>query len=199
MVEYLNNLDLRKRLQEITDTYVEGKSGEQPRLVSDLAKIHPHSIRLLELKDPENPKSLRFNCHEYAFGLRNSSKVEKISFTYQDIFPGPDYVTWLIARVLTEINFREVQNEDVIIYFSASGVTHSGIWRDMKITSKWGECHLWEHGVYEVPLCYGSDLLFFKAFRVEKCEESFIRYAKLKGQEIYPSTFELPFDEEPIA
>ena len=189
-----NNFELRRKLQEITDTCTEDKIGEQLQLITELSADYPHSITLLEQKEPGDPNSLRFNCHEYAFGLRGSEKVETISSWYTDIFPDAGFVTLLITRVLTEKSEGNLQTGDLVVYFSDGKVAHSGIYVDGKVRSKWGGGHLWEHGLYEVPLSYGSEPRFFTALPREVSEERFLKDAKRRGHELYPTTFEWPFD-----
>ena len=189
-----NNLQLRKKIQEITDTYTGEKIGAQPRLIAELAAAYPHSITLLEEKKAGDPHSLQFNCHEYAFGLRDSKKVKRISLLYEDIFPDGHFVSWLIANALTETSKGKLQQGDVVVYFSKSEATHSGLWVDGKIRSKWGGCHLWEHGLYEIPISYGSRLRFFQALPSKVSAEEFLRFAKGRHYELYANTEEWPFD-----
>jgi hypothetical protein len=190
------SFELRTKLQQITDTYVGERIGEQPRLIAELSALHPHSITLLERKEagPKHRNSLQFNCHEYAFGLRGSQKVARVSFVYQDIFPGEDFVTWLINNVLTQKLEDKLRPGDVVVYTSDTEVAHSGIWANGRVRSKWGSGHLWEHGLYELPLSYGSKYCFFEALSGDVSEDMFLKYTKIKGHELYPNTFEWPFD-----
>ena len=52
---------------------------------------------------------------------------------------------------------------DIIIYFDQNNPLHAGKVRSGKVVSKWNiDGYLWEHGVDEVPLCFGSNKKYFR-------------------------------------
>jgi hypothetical protein len=174
-----NNSELRERLQAITDS-CSGQNDLQKQvgLIVALYASHPHSISPIGEAQPGKPETYRFNCHEYAFDLRGSSEIKKIAVQYHSIFPGRDYVAWLIENVLTEVTISEARDGDFVVYFSNDQIMHTGVWTSSKVRSKWGLAHLWEHGLYEVPASYGNTVRFFRKLAREQCIAAFVQYAE---------------------
>lgn len=42
--------------------------------------------------------------------------------------------------------------------------------------SKWGTGHIWQHGVYEVPDCYGDTVRFFRPFSREMALQALLDF-----------------------
>lgn len=70
------------------------------------------------------------------------------------------------------------QQNDFVIYYADKRPSHSGIWKDGIIESHWGNVHVWEHAIHEVPFRYGHEVKFFKGVKVTKCLNAFIEYAR---------------------
>ena len=172
-----NNTQLRVKLQHIADTYIGEEAEKQIQPIADLSAIHPHSIRLVQKAITGQPETFRFNCHEYTFDLLASEEVRCIARRYRDIFPGRDFVIWLIENYLTELANSEVQDGDFIVYFSDGLIMHSGLYSNGKVRSKWGLCHLWEHKINEVPNSYGQEFRFFRRVTRQVCITAFVGYA----------------------
>jgi len=184
IINNAQNRRLRAELQRITDSYIGDEAEKQIRLVADLSVRYPHSIQLLGKAIPGQPDTFRFNCHECTFDLRASEEVRRIAMGYSEIFPNRDYVAWLIDNVLREVSESEAQGGDFVVYFSNDDVTHSGLWRDGKVHSKWGLSHLWEHAIDEVPASYGDRVRFFRNIKRDQCVAGFVTYAETKITEV---------------
>ena len=176
---------LRQELQQLTDTYIGDRSHEQIGLIEDLSRTHPHSISLVVEAKPDEESSYRFTCHEFAFDLRESPEIHGIASLYTDIYPSPDWVTWMVENRLVGRHQEEAQDGDLVIYFRGGVAKHSGIWRAGLLRSKWGTCHLWDHGVFEVPANYGDDVRYFERPSREDCIRWFLEYAEIRKNEWY--------------
>ena len=74
-----------------------------------------------------------------------------------------------------------VADGDYIVYLDHGKPVHAGKLVCDKVVSKWGERgQLWQHGVLEVPIKYGSDLRFFRQLPKGICLDAFKRWADLK-------------------
>jgi len=68
-------------------------------------------------------------------------------------------------------------------YFKDGAPTHAGKWHDGQVRSKWGErSHLWQHGVYELPLEYGSDVRPFMKLPRPEIEDVYRQWVQSKLQ-----------------
>ena len=81
---------------------------------------------------------------------------------------------------MDQIDSKEVEDGDVVVYSDDGVVKHAGRVQDGMIVSKWGTAHLWWHRLYEVPLRYGSTVKFFKALASTDSELAFLHYAEEK-------------------
>jgi len=177
LTDNLQNRQLREELQYITDTYTGEEVERQVELITELPERYPHSIRLLSKAIPYRPETFRFNCHQYAFDLLQSEEVRLTGSKYNK-FPNKDYVAWLIENELIEVTVSQAQDGDFVVYFSSGQVKHSGVYRNRKVHSKWGLCHLWEHAIHEVPTSYGDEVSFFRKIDRERCIVAFVRFAE---------------------
>lgn len=119
-----------------------------------LAREIPHSVKLLE----ENiPGTAPFNCYQYAFGIRDV----RLRAGILQIFPGRDFVQYLVDHYLKEVELQNVQDGDYVLY-SGSQIEHGGKIQSGMIESKWGTGHIWRHNVYDVPADYGDMVRFFQ-------------------------------------
>lgn len=152
-------------------------------MIEKLQKEYPHSIRLIE----EQPQGRKFNCHTFAFGLRTSPLYARIVDCFKDdfVYAGNDYVNWLIANKLRERTAVSVQNDDHVVYFDGQVAAPSGTWQSGKVWSKWGDGHLWEHALAEVPGNYGNEVSYYSRMPIEQCESAFLEFTRIKVPEIY--------------
>lgn len=177
-----NDYELRRKIQEITDKYIGHAVEKQKELIAQLSSEHTHSILLIKEAIPGDPSTFQYTCHMYTFDLIGLSEVEKIAAEHEDIFPGSDYVEFMITnKYLREKTWEEAKDGDVIIYFDNGKPSHSGkIYRN-RIISKWGLANTWEHDIYEVPISYGEQFKIYSSIEQDSSLQAFIEYAKLKG------------------
>jgi hypothetical protein len=152
--------------------------GEQPAAVRALRALHPHSIELAREALPNDPKTFRYNCFQYAFGLQDPPKeVVDICTRYQDVFPSSEFVSFLVSQYLLEISPACAGIGDTVVYFQNDRPNHAAIFVDDSLVSKWGTAHLWRHGIWEVPSHYGQTARTFRPIRKPVAIEAFILFA----------------------
>lgn len=159
-----NNRVLRERLNEITRDADEGELKEQIEQVRLLSLQHPHSITLVEENIPGSPI---FTCYGYSFDLVGVY-VDSVIRRY----PGRDFAQALAASFLQEVSSEAVQEGDHVLYFGQQ-LEHAGKVQGGGIESKWGQGHLWHHGVYEVAQRYGDTIRFFRKISREDAIAAF--------------------------
>lgn len=52
---------------------------------------------------------------------------------------------------------------------------------DLRVTSKWGIGHLYEHELWDVPVSYGTSVRFLKQLPYELALDLFVQFAQKKG------------------
>ena len=184
------NLELRTRLEEITDRYISEEVGRQIELVADLSKLYPHSIRIIGEAVPGEPETFRFTCFQHAFDLVGSKRIAEVARTYSKVYPNSEFVQYLIDCYLSEVGRRAIQDGDVIVYAQDNQVKHAGKIISNRVLSKWGFMHLWSHGTFEVPAKYGSHIRYFQRIPRQTCIEAFAVYAKRRVRELYGAALE---------
>jgi hypothetical protein len=145
-----NDHVLRKHLAEITKPADAAELKAQVQQMANLTLTRPHAVTLHEENIPGSP---RFNCYQYSLGIADVRVRDGIL----DVFPGRDFVQFLVENHLKEVGSEDAETGDHIIY-SSSQIEHAGRVKTGAIESKWGTGHVWRHGVYEVPESYGDML-----------------------------------------
>lgn len=174
-----NNPELRKRLQEITDNNQREKVSNQVKEISNLSRIHPHSIKLEKEAKPGDPLTFAYNCYMYVFDLLDSSTTKDIAQLPSEMSLS-EYVLYLIYnKLLTKINRAKTKDGDYVVYFHDKKPKHVGKFRRGKVVSKWGSAHLWEHGICEVPVNYGNEVQFFRQISKNQCISAFKQWFDL--------------------
>lgn len=179
----VDNSELRRRLQEITDaaTKQQMNADQRAEMIQELSANHPHSIRQL----PE--QRLNYNCFEYAFELVGSHLYEHIAEVdcaarRNVFFAGSEFARFLIETgTLIKVGENEARPGDVVTYFDDLGVPqHAGkiASDDQLINSKWGGGPLLEHRLWEVPESYGKAVRFFRAIPADKAEQVFSEFCR---------------------
>ena len=170
---------LRKRLETITGM----RSDKQLTAIEKLRAEFSHSI---VLREKANSTRIPFNCYEYAFNIACTPPVNIISTEgdakqNEKLAVTTDFVSELIGEVLIEREPCNATDGDIIIYFDNNTPTHAGKFYKGRVVSKWGNGHLWEHVIYEVPLRYGDRIKFFLPVDRDGILKRFIQYAKAHG------------------
>jgi len=59
---------------------------------------------------------------------------------------------------------------------------HAGLAQtNLRVISKWGIGHLYEHELWDVPESYGTSIRFFKQLPCEEALDLFVQFAREKG------------------
>lgn len=152
---------LRKELHIMTANY---SIKDHPDCLQEISKRHPNSVDIIDCDIPMDCR-----CLSHALGLarvKNYVKAQRSSvvFTGIEFFAGKEFIEWLLKKdLLGEIKRSDVRLNDVVLYFNDNEWTHAGRMKDCDtVVSKWGEGLLYEHGIFETPENYGSDVRFFK-------------------------------------
>jgi len=168
-----NDFQLRKKISGITTGY---DSANQNDFMRALSQEYPHSIKLIkeDLCDASN-------CYMYALDMTDSPELKEIASSHGTIFPNWKFIMFLIDNdILKEKNDNEYNN-DIIIYFNDDDIpTHAGKISANSVTSKWGRFHIWEHGIFEIPMVFGNKFKTFSKISRKSAIDSFLKYADLK-------------------
>ena len=130
-------------------------------MVAALRADTGHAINVVREAIPGRPETFRYTCFQFAFGLVNPHPdLTRIATRHDDVFPGSDFVTFLVASVLTEIKPETAEDDDIVIYFRDGVPQHAGLISADLVVSKWGMAHTWRHRLFEVPSSYGSSVRY---------------------------------------
>ena len=157
--DYVNE-GLRGRLEEITQDCV---ASSHPAHVADLQSEYPHSITVIESRVDIGI----YTCGVHAFNLMGDPTYLAIakpqSVPEDDIYPGAHFIEYILANHLMDgPTVGPSGVGDLVFYFNSGEFKHVGkVGANGRITSKWGEGCLWEHGPCEVPASYGTDVRYY--------------------------------------
>jgi hypothetical protein len=178
-------------LSQITQEFIGERVGEQITAIDALRARTPHSIRLVSAAVPGDRATFGFTCFQYAFALVDPPPaIVTIATLYPHVFPSREFVEFLIRNALVEVTEDLVQDGDSIVYADQGIIRHAGVMKRGRVQSKWGTAHLWEHGVLEVPVEYGSELRFFRPISTGEAQFAFLVYAEeLLGRNVMMRLF----------
>ncbi|TET47491.1 hypothetical protein E3J62_01285 [candidate division TA06 bacterium] len=148
---------LRVRLGEITRDTLPTK---QPDLIAGLKTSYSHSI---DLVGNPNFVNTRDDCfiHTFGDGIGTSVLNRMRELGARDEFEGEDLYTPLIDRgFLPSLHDQRETEDQVVVYFDKEVTKHLGKMCGDRIESKWGQGHIWRHGLWEVPLSYGNTVKY---------------------------------------
>lgn len=151
----------------------------QPAKIAKLAEKYPHGIRLHIASTVIQQPLDHQNCFMYALNIQANSVKRKTS---DEIFPGAEFVRSLLVTAFKskEISPSNSVDGDTVIYFDTAGKpTHAGTCHNSKVISKWGGYgnHVWEHGVFEVPDSYGSEISVFTPLSHGEALQAYLEWA----------------------
>lgn len=153
--------DLRTALEEMTH---DGTDIETyPAKLLEMANVFPHTIR--QLQAPFDEPLGEFNCVMYALCLtaRLEHSCSPLGRFYAD--------TAFLDRLIEGKHLIPcLQKTGAIVVWRSEGRTkHVGVVAEIgRANSKWGIGFLFEHGLFEVPLGYGSDVVFYESIDAEQ-------------------------------
>jgi len=168
---------LRQRLDQIA------AGSEVPQHPALVAALRAHDAHVVEIAQDDDVAQLsldKYNCFEYAFGLAGSQSVIQIASVLASVYPGADFVSFLITNYLFEVPADRALDNTVVIYFDGQTITHAGRMVSSGVQSKWGTGHLWKHGLFEIPTRYGDHVRFYRPIPKLVVEQAFVAYAKAR-------------------
>ena len=165
---------LRKKLQTVIEVQ---DVAQHPVLLAEVTREFPNSIRITESSYPID----RYTCLMHV--LNFTEKPEYIAIAAYGtgrIYAGTDFAHWLIERgLLAEVSQAEAKDGDLVFYFSEGTFKHVGLWRlNGRVLSKWGVGHLYDHGLFEVPTSYGTDVRFCNRLPYDDAYDLFRQFAE---------------------
>lgn len=175
----------RKKLQALTEI---PDVAQHPALLAELTRDWPNSICVTESPHPIE----RYTCLMHVLDFTEKPKYIAIaSYGLGRVFAGAEFAHWLIDRgLLAEVSRADAQDSDLVFYFSEGTFKHAGLWRrNGRVVSKWGEGHLYDHELFEVPMSYGADVKFYKQLPYVNAYDRFRQFAGENG---------VPFKSAPI-
>ncbi len=155
--------------------------------IDKLRQEIPHTIKLIEKSAFSLNYYPNYNCHMYALNLLNSKEVDqKIRGRLGKVIPDKEFINYLLNQnILKKIDFKDIDFEDIIIYFKNDEPAHGGRIRSERIISKWGVVgHLWEHGINEAPFSFGAEKKYFRQISKELALKVFFEYSEYKSKKI---------------
>lgn len=154
---------LREKLQFITDNYIGKKIKEQIIEIEKIGAEYEHSIMLIK----ESIYSEYYqNCYMFAF-----------EFDFRSVFPNSCFLNFLLDRnVLSEVEESKAEINDYVIYFCEGQPKHASVKQSNGIISRWGDGHIWNHQLYEVPIKYGNEVRFYKKIDISVLKENYVKF-----------------------
>jgi len=165
-------------LQGIVDTYVGLELGAQQREVQDLKRRYRHRITVDQVADPADARTCVFNCHAYAFGLHDCDDFWRLRDVGCQKWPDGDFVRDWLFPSLQAVRRDDANDEDIVLYVSGRQIKHSGKVVGRLIRSKWGTGHVWRHNVWEIPICFGFNVGYYRRPALDDVVRAFLEFAQ---------------------
>ena len=170
---------LRRELQEITDSYVADRAPEQIPAIEMLGYKNPHSISLFREAISGRPETGNFTCFQLALDLVDlPDPVQRIASWHTQVVIGSHFVGWLAKTKLERTEMSLARDGDLVLYSDDGEVKHAAKVSGDVCVSKWGLGHTWSHGLLEVPENFGSQLSFFRVISGPDAGSAFLEYAE---------------------
>lgn len=155
-IRIMNETEFRQELENIINKDFEKSFDEHIKPIEKLKQFFPHNISLhckcLELAGVD--------CFRYVFWkkippdqLSMFSKVT-VNNRYEAV------CREMIRKGLLSLHDDLYDDDKVVVYFNKGKAVHFGKIQNHRFISKWGKSLVWEHGLFEVPLCYGNAVMF---------------------------------------
>ena len=151
-----------------------------PALLQQLTAAYPNSIQVLVSEHPIH----RYTClmHVFEF-VEKPNYIAIADYLGVNVFAGAEFAHWLINnRHLTQVPEAEAISRDLVMYFNECNFKHVGILQaGRRVVSKWGEGHLYNHALWEVPQSYGDNVRFFEPLSYDDAYDRFTYFAEERG------------------
>jgi hypothetical protein len=145
----------------------------------------PNSIRILASPHPIK----RYTCLMHALDFVERPEYVAIAGHGRGrIYASPAFARWLIeGGRLVEVSQEEARDGDLVFYFDDSGFKNVGLRRENgRVISKWGQGHLYDHELFEVPVVYGTQVKFYRHVEFEDAYDLLVRFAEENGMRFEP-------------
>ncbi len=152
--------EFRQKLDEITN--LKGNPNKQPDLIAALNSQYPHDITLVG-----NPDYIdtQIDCFKYVFKDIIPSDIWRV-IEQKHIKNGSiseTFISELISKGLSGLHDKQEESDRIVVYFEGDTAKHFGLIEGDKVESKWGSYgHVWNHGLLEIPLLYGTVFKYSK-------------------------------------
>lgn len=173
---------LRQKLQQMTEVM---DVDQHPSLLAELTRDCPNSIRILASPHPIK----RYTCLMHVFDFTERPEYVAIaSHGVGRIYASPAFAHWLIAGGhLVEVAQDDALDGVLVFYFSEGSFKHVGLHgEDGRAVSKWGQGHLYDHALLEVPVVYGAEVRFYRGVPFEDAYDLLVQFAEENGMRFEP-------------
>ena len=166
---------LRELLQQIT--HEANVTTHAPRIEEARAQ-YGHAIAVLTAEDDNR----RYNCVMYALGI----EIDREYFAMSTCCPEQVHASTEFLQFLYDegdlIERQDCVPGCLVVYSREARFRHIGkAVEGGRVRSKWGIGHLYEHGLFEVPDSYGTEVRFFEPLDRETVLDAFYHHAQQNG------------------
>lgn len=169
--------ELRTKLEEMTKRFTGLVITHQVQVVENIKQEYPHRIAVRSMADPRSLRTWRFNCHAFTFGLWQQEAFWHLQTSCPDCWPDGAFVTNYLLPGMCQISETDIRAGNLVLYFDSERLTHSGVVYDDLIRSKWGDGHVWEHALFEVPKSYGERAEYYTAPPNNLALDAYVKFA----------------------
>jgi hypothetical protein len=153
---------LRKALDSIASGPLHQATPDHCEKVEKLRMEFHHSIRFVD----HGKEGQR--CFDYVLDIH----PDLIADAWNGKLFKP-FIVWYCEKSLIQD-----PNGEVAIYFDKQEPKHGGVYRDQRITSKWGSNPIYEHGIMEVPASFGDKVLRYRKPSQKEANRDFIKFVR---------------------
>ena len=148
--------------------------GHYSHLVEAAREKYSHTIKCFS-------ESADGACVPYAFDLNTNPVYRQVATSFEpEIFADGQFINWMLRNGLHEVDQPALGT--LALYFLGADWKHIGVVTGSdRVTSKWGEYPIYEHGLCEVPMRYGDRVRFFERPSAEAALDHFLNYARQNG------------------
>jgi hypothetical protein len=164
-------LVLRQQLNRMTE---DADVEDHPRILAEVSRQFGNAIVIQQSAVPLN----RYTCLVHVLNFAECAEYVAIaSRGIPDGFAGARFGDWLLAHDCLDTADGAGAVGQLVFYLRDSNFAHAGlVTAEGRITSKWGVGQLVEHALWEVPECYGENVLYFHRPTDERALELFHNY-----------------------
>lgn len=154
--------------------------ASHPHLLATIATECSHTIYVVMSPHPIS----RYTCLMHVFDFVEKPEYIAIAdWGLGNVFASADFAHWLIDNdELTPLHTDNAQPGDLVMYFRDGAFKHAGLLQgNGRVLSKWGQGHLYEHDILEIPHSYGDEVRYYESLDYDEAFDAFTRFAQEKG------------------